>query len=218
MSRRTFRCLAIAVGLIGIILLIPSCRALLRGYVAGEPFHDGQPLGYWVAQAQYQPLLRIDVHNDGSQTRHHAFEALIAMGRAAVPALAELACESDAWAVRIEAATSLGQLGAEAKDAAPQLMAAFQHETTWMTRAQIVETLGQIDREAALPILLEALKDEYGHVRLMAATQLQHVQGVATPNVIAALKRAIDVETDAVNRKAMTEAVERLSANGYQQT
>jgi cyclophilin family peptidyl-prolyl cis-trans isomerase len=84
------------------------------------------------------------------------------------------------FVVRSAAATALGELNAV--QAVPALVDAYRSakdETTYVARAAALSALSRVDRQAARPLLEEALKDRDWAVRVRAAALLKE-QGVTT--------------------------------------
>ncbi len=84
------------------------------------------------------------------------------------------------FVVRSAAATALGELNA--LQAVPALVEAYRSakdETTYVARAAALSALSRVDRQAARPLLEEALKDRDWAVRVRAAALLKE-QGVTT--------------------------------------
>jgi HEAT repeat protein len=111
-------------------------------------------------------------------------------------------------AVRSRSARALGQIGPEAKEAAPALIQALKEQDEgvryWATRA-----LGQIGR-GAVPELIQALKDQDEEVRYWAALALGEI-GPAAKDAIPALMEARDSDGDRNVRAAAATAVVRVN-------
>jgi HEAT repeat protein len=93
----------------------------------------------------------------------------------AVPGHIEALKSPDA-AARKEAATTLWQIGAAARDATPALLRTAKDADPEVRQAA-VKALGRTSQETqdALPVLIEALKDDHAGVRAAAGTSLAEV-------------------------------------------
>ncbi|HZZ81057.1 MAG TPA: HEAT repeat domain-containing protein [Gemmataceae bacterium] len=114
--------------------------------------------------------------DESPEVRQAAGEALSKFGIAAVPTLIEL-LKSDNRDERHQAATSLGDIGGEAKDALPLLKDLFLSKTDMQSRdpfhfAQMIAKIGGKDGVAALEA---GFKDERADVRQAAAQSLQTI-------------------------------------------
>jgi HEAT repeat protein len=94
--------------------------------------------------------------------------------------------------VRVDAASALGEIGAEAKEAAPVLIAALNDNNS-SVRSNAATALGQMGAAAkeAMPALIAALQDKDFYVRGNAATALGQLGAEAKgamPALIAALQ------------------------------
>ena len=165
-----------------------------------------------------EPLIDL-LYNTNAAVRHHAAHVLgkIADGRA-VEALMRALQDTDA-AVVSKAAFGLRQIGDER--AIPALVAIVGHENrdvqtmlidvlehfgassveplmALMTsergqvREQAADILGQIGDKRALPVLIEALKDEAWQVRFAAVTALGHMGGAEAKAALQAMPDDVD--------------------------
>lgn len=121
-------------------------------------------------------LERLGDHQELSNVRHAAAQALGKIGdRAATPALLDAAEQGDFW-VRYAAVEALGRLGDEsAVGGLLRLMA----QDAW-TRPAIVQALGDIGYIDAVPSLVTALEDKNDAVRVAAMEAL--IKIVVEPN------------------------------------
>ncbi len=88
---------------VGLLFLIPTTRLTIVGYLRGEPFHKGRPVGFWIHVLQSE-----EDRGDRGRERANAAIVLGVMGpqaTAAVPALTA-ALEDKEQDVRREAAFS----------------------------------------------------------------------------------------------------------------
>ncbi|OAI54536.1 hypothetical protein AYO44_14735 [Planctomycetaceae bacterium SCGC AG-212-F19] len=94
---------------IGVIVLVPTNRLRVVGWVRGEPFHRGMPLSHWLA----------DLESPNGNLR---YEAILAVGRNkdAMPSLIRR-LKDDVPLLRHMAAVELARFGPEAHDAVPAL-------------------------------------------------------------------------------------------------
>lgn len=108
--------------------------------------------------------------------------ALAAAGSTALTPMCELLNAAE-WPLRAAAAAVLGDMGAEATDAIPQLERALRDDGEWVRR-NAVEALGTIGPAAAttVPALCDALRDPCEMVRHNAALTLAKIG----PNAAAA--------------------------------
>jgi HEAT repeat protein len=190
---------------LGVVLLVPACRAVVLGFLGGERFQDGRPLSYWVEA----------LGDDDKADRQRATQALARLGpeaKGAVPRLVELALrEGDAAAsqalraidpeaavprftealadpdprVRERAATALFQLGPAAKAAVPALGRAAKDPDVDV-RGKAFAALQAIG-PAAVPALVEALQANDPEARLDALHALQEFSSGAKDAVPAVL-------------------------------
>jgi hypothetical protein len=136
--------------------------------------------------------------------------ALAAAGSTALTPMCELLNAAE-WPLRAAAATVLGDMGAEATDAIPQLERALRDDGEWVRR-NAVEALGTIGPAAAttVPALCDALRDPCEMVRHNAALTLAKIG----PNAAAAetaLKEAHSDENLYVRENARI-ALEHIAA------
>ena len=89
-------------------------------------------------------------------------DALGRIGKAAVPALVDLLHDGDRR-LRDHAAQALARMGADAKQAVPDLLSALREEKDEGVRKRIIRALGQIGpaASAAVPALVEELKNSH---------------------------------------------------------
>jgi HEAT repeat protein len=119
--------------------------------------------------------------------RTYADSALGKIGRSAVPALIEALKDEDPI-IRNNSATALGHIGPDAKDAVPALIRLFNDEQEQARYGSYVEwALGKIGK-AAVPALIEALKDKNPFVRDYSALVLRDIGPEAVPALIEATK------------------------------
>ncbi|NEU72804.1 NACHT domain-containing protein [Hassallia byssoidea VB512170] len=151
-------------------------------------------------------LIEALLNNPKLDVRKGAAEALakIELHQDAVPNLRK-ALKDTSWQVRRSAAEALGNIGAEASSAVPDLIAALKKDRNYTMRRSAAEALGNIGMKAssAVPQLIAALKDENFKVRGSAAEALGKM-GVeassAMPNLVINLKD----ENKDVRRKTVT--------------
>ncbi|MBI3462968.1 MAG: HEAT repeat domain-containing protein [Planctomycetes bacterium] len=119
--------------------------------------------------------------------RYSAMEALAGKGSAAVSELCQILEEGDPVARKL-AATALGRIGQEAKDAVPVLIRAIDDEDPRVRAAAVWALLRIGDRlEAAIPGLVRRLADENSSTRWEAAKALAKAGPSAIPPVVAAI-------------------------------
>jgi len=139
---------------------------------------------------------------------HFASLALGQIGKSAVGVLID-GMKSDRASVRWDSAVALGQIGADARAAVPQLIAMLDDKDP-IYRTQAATSLGQIGPGAkeAVPALIKALKDRYYTVRQFAAQALGDIgpaAKAAIPQLTAALKDPADEVSDAAE-----DAIEKI--------
>ena len=168
----------------------------------------------WLKHAASLPLLAgVAVEDTDAEVRRVATGAL---GLAApedaqsvLPALCA-ALRDTAWAVREEAATTLGKLrpedtrDARAREALREAMA----DDYWQVRLRAARSLGRLHDAAALPVLIEALVHPAGNLRKEAAIALGEI---GDSRAVAPLHVA-EADPDPEVRKAARLALTRLAA------
>ncbi|MBI1277616.1 MAG: hypothetical protein GC179_05775 [Anaerolineaceae bacterium] len=87
-----------------------------------------------------------------------------------------------------------------------QPLIALMTSTRWQVREQAADILGVIGDKAALPVLIETLKDEVWQVRFAALTALGHMRAVG---VKAAIESALD-DPDARVRELASKLTRRV--------
>ena len=130
--------------------------------------------------------------------------------RRAVPVLA-LALEDDSLVVRIAVAAALGEMGSDAEEAVPGLVAAFAREDeepiVRVAHATALEAIGPAAK-LAVPALTDALGDESPFVRKSSAAALGGI-GPDAESAVRALMEAQSDEDSSV-RIAAERALERI--------
>ncbi len=109
-----------------------------------------------------------------------------------VPALINALKDSDAG-VRHWAAMALAKYGAAAKPAVPALIAILNDPDPYV-RVEAANALKSIDPVAAMPALINALKDSYGLVRALSAIALARYGPAAKPAVPALIALLNDAD------------------------
>ncbi|HEX5271888.1 MAG TPA: HEAT repeat domain-containing protein, partial [Gemmataceae bacterium] len=142
--------------------------------------------------------------------RRDAAEALATVGTAArdaVPALGKALKDKDP-AVRKSAAVALGNVGEASRPALADIIAALADRKLHQPLLVALKNVGWVK---GVPPLVEALKDNDAAVRLGAAQALAQFGDDATDGAAKPLKAAAAVEKDEEVRKAMREALKRIS-------
>ncbi len=129
---------------------------------------------------EFSELVALLSSNDTS-TRRKAADDLAAIGKDAVPDLAE-ALESDSAPTRAAAAYALNEIGADAVAATPTLMDVLKDDDE-LVRALATSTLAQVglDQNVLISILTAAVQSESGLVKDVAADALVKIGADAIP-------------------------------------
>lgn len=137
-----------------------------------------------------------------------AAHALSVMGKAAVPALADV-LKDEHWWVRAVAANVLGRMGKDAISAASALMDVLEDEHWWVRR-NAMEALGMmgVDSDIFIEALCKAVGDEDYRVRRNAALALGKIGEAGAP-AISQLTEMLDDE-NRYNRFYATLALRRI--------
>ena len=119
----------------GAVAIGPLTESLLGNAGQGREFTCPYQLDKW---GEYVPIGDPNERrwNDVAYTLQDEAYALGAIGEVAVPALRELLRHEDAW-IRINAAFALGEVGAPAACAVPDLAALLDHELHQVARASL---------------------------------------------------------------------------------
>lgn len=220
---------------IGAVVLDPT--RVLQGYIQGERFFQGRPTSYWKrALADHNPtaqeetlkafkgggeaaapvlaeLLKENRKSDwaGAEARWRAAELLGEIGpdaRAAVPALATALLESDPH-VRKVAADALGAIHQEPQVAVPAL-AEMLKTGECLDAVKALAKFGP-EAHAALPALLDLLKDKDGTVRWQAVYALGKI-GPEAKEAVPALLTALRTDEDPLVREHSAESLGQIGA------
>jgi HEAT repeat protein len=150
-----------AVLLVGlaVIMLIPTSRYLLSGWLTREAFFQGKPTTYWVSalKGDEQAFGRRDVSRDvGKELREG--------GAAAVPVLVEM-LQNDDKNVRFQALLALKLIHPEDPSVPPALSEFLAKEADVSRRGLALATLQEMNVQLARTALIDALqrnpKDEW---------------------------------------------------------
>ncbi len=98
---------------------------------------------------------------------------------------------------RVEAAQTLGRLGADAKKAVPALIRVVESDPDTNARVCAIQALGLIGAKAskvAAPCLIQALQDASAHIRNEAAIALGRIGPVGKEVVNAITKAMLDAD------------------------
>jgi HEAT repeat protein len=167
-------------------------------------------LGWLKLAAALSLLAHTAAEDDDPEVRRAATGALgLAAPQEAASVLPALctALRDPAWAVREEAATTLGKLRPEGRQAGDALRQAMEDDY-WQVRLRAARSLGRLREAASLPVLTEALVHPAGNLRKEAAIALGEI---GDPRAAAALDVAL-ADPDPEVRKAVRLALQRLSA------
>ncbi len=161
----------------------------------------------WLKHAPALPWLASATADDpDAEVRRAAAGALGLAAPDAVPSVLPSLCAAlrdSVWAVREEAATTLGKLGAP--EAAVALRAAMSDDY-WQVRLRAARSLGRLHDAEALPELTEALVHPAGNLRKEAAIALGEI---GDNRAVPALGVAAG-DPDPEVRKAVRLALQRL--------
>jgi HEAT repeat protein len=133
--------------------------------------------------------LRALLVDEEEDVRWSAVGALVQYGSLALPALKE-GLKADQFMMRERCAFVLGELGAEAESAVPDLIAALKDKDS-IVRCQVAAVLAVIGHKSSVPALTAALKNEkVSSVRscLLEALGTLGVKAVSQGNRILAYK------------------------------
>jgi HEAT repeat protein len=114
--------------------------------------------------------------NRDARIRHEAIDGLLEIGSPAVPALIAALGSNNDVTLRLNAASVLGDLGAESAPAVPALTQAIQ-DADDRVRLYATWALGNIGPSAksAIPALILALQDRSQYVRIYAPSALRRI-------------------------------------------
>ena len=130
-----------------------------------------------------------------------------AAARAAVPALVELLEKEELTWLQGYVADALGHFGPAAAPAVPALSKALRSADAGL-RGHAVCALGRIQREKAVPMLVEMLQDPHVNVRRLAVNSLGQQGPAAAPALESLVPLTDDPNQDL--RKEATELLERI--------
>jgi HEAT repeat protein len=141
------------------------------------------------AGSEVAPLIE-RLGNRDARIRHEAIDGLVEIGSPAVPALVTALSSNDVT-LRLNAASVLGDLGAESAPAVPALTHALQDQDD-RVRLYATWALGNIGTTAksAIPALILALQDGNQYVRIYAPSALRRIgvdAKIGLPALIVAL-------------------------------
>jgi vesicle coat complex subunit len=158
------------------------------------------------------PFLRHALNDDDNGVRWAAHDALKELGAGAVPSLVRALRDRNAQ-VRAEAAEAFFVIGSNAKDALPDLIAAF-NDPDDTVRVKAMGALKYFDHEkslAALPTLLAiARADPNGHVRAVAVETAGMFSPLEMERVTPAILQSLK-DQDAEVRTEAAEALGKLA-------
>jgi HEAT repeat protein len=146
-----------------------------------------------------QPLVEALGDFDKS-VREQSMLALTEIGKAAIEPLSA-AMKEPKWETRYRAAEALGKI-ADEKAIKPLIQALKDNRDH--VRYMATKGLREIGDSDAIDPMIILLKDENRYVRMMAARALSAIGG---KKVHEALKKALEAETDAKVKEAITEAM-----------
>lgn len=165
----------------------------VRGWLSGEPQYQGQPVSAW----------RRGLASDDPAVQADTIRQLSTGGSAAVPVLMALLEQSKSgdWVaaeVRWRAADLLGQIGTEARQAIPALLATAKDEDIHVSKVAIT-ALGTVAPAASAGEVVPAMKDQLprgGPVAVAAARTLSRFGPAAEPAIPALLQAMHDIDPE----------------------
>jgi HEAT repeat protein len=167
--------------------------AVVAGPAAQPPTPAGQPpmpepAKLAVSDTEIEELVAKTLDRDAN-TAADALAKLVDLGPTAVPVLTQ-GLWSDAATTRRACAAVLGEMGGDARPAAPSLARLLNDNSNDVRRAA-ARALGSIGAHSAIPALTKSLKDEFASIRLAAAESLI-VLGAPAETILPALTKALD--------------------------
>ncbi|MBM3979662.1 MAG: hypothetical protein FJ304_05150 [Planctomycetes bacterium] len=123
------------------------------------------------------------------ETAAKAMVALVGAGPDAVPALTQ-GLWSESYTARRNCAYALGEIGADARAAAPSLARVLRDDNDTEARRNAARALAQVGAYGAIPALTKALKDEAHTVRMAATGSLVQL-GADPQTVLPVLTKAL---------------------------
>lgn len=192
--------------------------AALRHADAGVRREAVGVLGWLKQSNALAPLAELAVGDADAEVRRAAAGALGLASHADAPAVLPALCSAlrdAAWAVREEAATTLGKLvageaavGASARAASGAALREAMDDPYWQVRLRAARSLGRLRDSAALGVLTEALLHQAGNLRKEAAIALGEIgDSTAVPAL-----QAAEADPDPEVRKAVRLALQRLGS------
>jgi HEAT repeat protein len=163
-----------------------------------------------------RPLLVKELSSPDASTRAQAVRALGGLGDAAkdaLPAMEKLLKDPDNK-VRVVAAQAVWKMDrAKVSAVVPVFIEGLRDQTSWYNRGTSAHLLGQIGPEAkaAIPVLMETLKDQHEDIRGLAADALGQM-GPEAKAAIPALEQARDNDAEEDVRRRAAKALQRINS------
>jgi HEAT repeat protein len=163
------------------------CLLLLAVALVAAPAGAGQPPA--PAKPPTHEELIAKSQDADREVAAKAMVALVAAGPDAVSALTQ-GLWSDSYTARRNCAMLLGEIGADARGAAPSLARVMRDDNDTDARRNAARALAQVGAYGAVPALTKALKDEAHTVRMAAAGALVQL-GADPQTVLPVLTKAL---------------------------
>ena len=207
-KRRTiWICVGLALA-VAAVVIVPTSRVFLVGWLRREATYQGKPTNFWISALRKDPFLGYMAPQDD------AIKLLAEGGSDSVPVLSDILREKD-WQTREKALRALVEMGAQAKAAVPAVAEKIRTEANENLLQREVDILVRLDLNAAVPALFwvwkehpsarsrnralsivtgfgpkskeaapaltEILKDSDPHIRVVAAATLWQINEQAAP-------------------------------------
>jgi HEAT repeat protein len=196
---------------------VPALQAL-RHADAGVRREAVGVLGWLKHGDALVQLADLAVNDSDAEVRRAAAGALGLASSADAPVVLPALCSAlhdPAWAVREEAATTLGklvgstaQVGDSARAACSAALREAMGDDYWQVRLRAARSLGRVRDRSALPVLTEALLHPAGNLRKEAAIALGDIGDAEAAPAL----RAAEADPDPEVRKAVRLALQRLAS------
>jgi HEAT repeat protein len=169
----------------------------------------------WHIEQQPEDVVPIfaDILENDPDARYDCAECIKEMGpwaAAAVPALIK-ALQDNEDTTRSNVAEALGEIGPQAAAAIPALIETLEHDKYCFAKGNAAEALGKIGDEKAVPLLIDALKNEDTSIRFNAIDALEAFGPKAKAAVPALIR---EVQSGESNAWGAAKALGAIDAEG----